>query len=311
MPSKHPARLSIPSVVIGRTLRNVLLLLSSIEIGMLVVCLGADCAQPSNIGVGKVFLLKTPKNNRVEVLKMGSSWRADTYWYSLIPARDRFIMFNDSSKRYAYCDLKWMEPNRAKPIVNSPLIKEANKNVSCFGGPRFSFSWSQWTRTRNENVCGANLALYTRTAKAKVFKRIDDGATGMLDDLLPAASDTGKSVSSQIGADRKLLRNVNATEELWVLESEKSPSLLQTIRVMFGCETRFGLPLKNIESVEGTDKSGKPGKTTITYVKLVEVRTKEMKNDSFRLPEGYKQVADQFSVMIDDAGAEQMIFTGQ
>lgn len=264
-----------------------------------------------------IMSLKATRTNCVEVCKRGKSWRLNTYWYSIIPSGTDLVMINDSNKKYTYIGHRW----RAKqatlerkaggadgvPQARGIQITSRRKMAPFLSGARAPVDWLEWKFLGTERLGGLKVAHHRRVGTANSYTPAADTMSSTFQAVIPGQSFAASSRTGNGAAAPPLMRNVRSVEDLWVVPEVISPELATVFNMLFGCETKFGLPVQNVESIKGV-AGRKAVSCSVKYLEFLGQKTQNMKDSSFRLPEGYKKVPDYFQVMLDDEGAEQFIY---
>jgi hypothetical protein len=152
-----------------------------------------------------------------------------------------------------------------------------------------------------------NAAHYRRSGKAAVYAAPEDRFGSMVHAVAPGQSDI-----KQPTAPKTVLQNATVVEDLFVdgSASTADPDLLNTFHSLFGCETKFGLPINDVETISG-DAGGKRAEDKVVYLTLTKCKPGNIPEERLRLPTGYKEVRDRFAVMLDDDGMEQFMYRSQ
>lgn len=264
-----------------------------------------------------ILSLKATRTNCVEVCRRGNSWRLNTYWYSIIPVGTDLVMINDSNKKYAHVGHRWIAKQKmlqGKAVgFDRGLPRRANQissrnRISPFlSGERSPIVWHEWKALGTERLGGLKVAHHQREGTADSYAPAFDTMCNTFQEVIPGQSFVGLSRRRDGVAAPPVMRNVRSVEDLWVVPESISPELRTVFSMLFGCETKFGLPVQNVESIKSVSGS-KTVSCTVKYLELLGYKSQNMKDSSFLLPQGYKKVPDYFQVMVDDEGAEQFIY---
>lgn len=264
-----------------------------------------------------ILSLKATRTNCVEVCKRGKSWRLNTYWYSIIPLGTDLVMINDSNKKYAHVGHRWRAKQAAlqgKAVgVDRVLPARGNQITSSrqmspfLSGERAPVDWHEWKFLGRERLGGLKVAHHQRVGTANSYAPPADTMSSTFQAVIPGQAFVGISRTGNGAAAPPVMRNVRGVEDLWVVPELISPELATAFNMLFGCEMKFGLPVQNVESIKGV-AGRKAVSCTVKYLEFLGQKTQNMKDSSFRLPQGYKKVPDYFQVMLDDEGSEQFIY---
>lgn len=255
----------------------------------------------------------TKRSNSVEIYRSGDNWRMNTYWYSIVPNGEVVTMFNDSNKRY----LEFTDPFRSggrRQFGERRRGRRRHHGVGSmrhgmipgfFSGPKPRFMWSEWQKVGLEKLHGIDAVHYKRVANSPSYVPPVDDTTDMLKELAPTQS------TMRGDAQRELqeIRNVTATEHLWVVDEGVPPELCKTVGFLFGSDPEMGLAVQNSATMIGI-KNGKKDFSKMTFFKITGGKDSKVPANTFKPPEGYTRVKDTFSVMVDDAGAEELLYMG-
>lgn len=264
----------------------------------------------------------TKRSNSVEIYRSGDSWRMNTYWYSIVPNGEVVTMFNDSNKRY----LEFSDPFRPGggrqmgEGRNEQQLGERRRGrrrhhgagsmrhgmiPGFFSGPKPRFMWSEWQKVGVEKLQGIDAVHYKRVANSPSYVPPVDDTTDMLKELAPTQS----TMRGDAQRMQQEIRNVTATEHLWVVEEDVPPELCKTVGLLFGSDPLMGLAMQSSATIVGI-KNGKKDFSKMTFFKVTGVKDSKVPANTFKPPEGYTKVKDTFSVMVDDAGAEELLYMG-
>jgi len=252
-------------------------------------------------GESETLQFKTNRTNCVELCRAKSGWRINTYWYSIVETPLGLVMFNDANKKYTQFKSWSAAPTRSANRAGSKRIP-AFLSLS-----RGNFTRSDWRLVEKTKIEGMNTNHYRRSGKAAVYSAPEDRMGSMVQAVAPGQSDIKQSTLS-----RTVLQNATVIEDLFVdgSASTNNPALLNTFHTLFGCETKFGLPIRDFETISG-NAGGERTENRVVYLTLTKRKHCDIPEERFRLPSGYKQVRDRFAVMLDDEGMEQFIYRSQ
>jgi len=270
---------------------------------LLLASLLASCCLMNNstacafAGENETLQFKTNRTNCVELWRAKSGWRINTYWYSIVDTPLGLVMFNDANKKYTQFG-NWS--------TGSAHRLGSKRMPSFLSLSRGDFTWSDWKLVEKTKIEGLNTIHYRRSGSAAVYAVPDDRMGSMVEAVTPGQSDIGKSTHSR---RRTVLQNATVIEDLFVdgSTSTTAPALLNTFHTLFGCETKFGLPIRDFETISGS-VGGERTENKVVYLTLTKRTGCDKPAESFHLPAGYKQVRDRFAVMLDDDGMEQFIY---
>lgn len=245
---------------------------------------------------GQILILRTSRVNSIELITDGSRWRANTYWYSVIPGGNEFIMLNDTNKKYC-----WLTDQ----IRMTPERRQYWKSFALLTMQRTDLKWSPWKKAGSEQIRGTDTVHYRRTGFAAVHRVPQDGIANIFQDSLPSAASTTVDFQNR----KDLLRQVTSVEDIWIAPAvNSSPSLARCFRILFGCDTSLGIPVQNQERMTGIASNGRRVTHLLKYLELTKISKANLVGVAFAVPKGYAKVNDRMQVMIDDEGAEGLLY---
>ena len=260
----------------------------------------------------KILTYWTKRSNSVELCRSAESWRLNTYWYSIVPNGDMVTMFNDSNKRY----LEFSDPFKPGGELHPDSRRRGRRRhhragsmqegmiPSFFSGPKPRLAWSAWQKVGDEKLHGLDTIHYVRTATSPSYTPPVDGTADMLKELAPTQSTMRGDARHKV----KEVRNITANEHVWVV-TDASPELSRTVGLLFGADPELGLAVECYATIVGT-KDGKKDYSKLPFFKITGVKEGMLPGNTFQPPVGYTKVKDTFSVMVDDAGAEELLYMG-